>query len=289
MTRDIEEIATTTQPPPTIPTTTSPPSPNPRVRPKSDPVLATCRCFSFFTVVAALLCISVNVISAVKSFANGYDIFDGIFRCYAVVIAVFVIVAETEWEFIIKFWKYGCAFDIVLVCRWNTTIAHSSLNHCVLGTGVLGWQRHAANLVSPLWHSYMCSYFLTPSTVPLTVKASHCLNQSGNFTHTSTESGLMAAYFSSDYNAHMIYVAVMTRAYPDIYMEQHALLLLRDIASYALLACGLIYVVSGVLCLGFLKRARQNKEVTSHQAIKDLEELERRRAELEALLIVDTP
>ncbi|GKC22191.1 Golgi apparatus membrane protein TVP15 [Tanacetum coccineum] len=203
MTRDIEEIATTTQPPPTIPTTTSPPSPNPRVRPKSDPVLATCRCFSFFTVVAALLCISVNVISAVKSFANGYDIFDGIFRCYAVVIAVFVIVAETEWEFIIKFWK--------VLEYWA-------------GRGML-----------------------------------------------------------------QIFVAVMTRAYPDIYMEQHALLLLRDIASYALLACGLIYVVSGVLCLGFLKRARQNKEVTSHQAIKDLEELERRRAELEALLIVDTP
>lgn len=86
-----------------------------------------------------------------------------------------------------------------------------------------------------------------------------------------------------------IFVAVMTRAYPDVYTEHHALLLLRDIACYALLACGLIYVLSGVLCLGFLKRARQKKQVTSHQAIKDLEELEQRRAELEALLIVDTP
>ncbi|GJY17218.1 translation initiation factor eIF-2B subunit beta-like protein isoform X3 [Tanacetum coccineum] len=38
-------------------------------------------------------------------------------------------------------------------------------------------QRHAANLVSPLWHSYMFSYFLMPSTVPLTVKASYCFNQ----------------------------------------------------------------------------------------------------------------
>uniref|UniRef100_A0A3Q7GUM5 Uncharacterized protein n=1 Tax=Solanum lycopersicum TaxID=4081 RepID=A0A3Q7GUM5_SOLLC len=32
-------------------------------------------------------------------------VFDGIFRCYAVVIAVIVVVAETEWAFFIKFWK----------------------------------------------------------------------------------------------------------------------------------------------------------------------------------------
>ncbi|KAE8719863.1 hypothetical protein F3Y22_tig00109925pilonHSYRG00081 [Hibiscus syriacus] len=37
-------------------------------------------------------------------------VFDGIFRCYAVVIAFFVVLAETEWGFIIKFWK-----DIVLL------------------------------------------------------------------------------------------------------------------------------------------------------------------------------
>ncbi|KAL4591194.1 hypothetical protein LXL04_004147 [Taraxacum kok-saghyz] len=43
-------------------------------------------------------------------------------------------------------------------------------------------------------------------------------------------------------------------------------------------------IIAGVLCLGFLKRARQNKEVSSQQAIKDLHGLERRRAELEALL-----
>ncbi|CAL5432522.1 unnamed protein product [Camellia sinensis] len=40
-------------------------------------------------------------------------IFDGIFRCYAVVIAMFVVVAETEWGFIIKFWK---VLDMFLVC-----------------------------------------------------------------------------------------------------------------------------------------------------------------------------
>lgn len=174
-----------------------------KVRVKPDPVLATCRCFSLVTVLASVLCIVVNVISAIRSFRNVSDIFDGIFRCYAVVIAVFVIVAETEWSFIIKFWK--------VLEFWA-------------GRGML-----------------------------------------------------------------QIFVAVMTRAYPEINGERHDLLLLRDIASYALLACGVIYFVSGVLCIGFLKRARQNKAITTQQAIKDLEDLERRRAELEALLIVDNP
>ncbi|RLN40229.1 hypothetical protein C2845_PM01G00680 [Panicum miliaceum] len=36
------------------------------------------------------------------------QIFGGIFRCYAVVFAIFVGVLETEWEFIIKFRKIGC-------------------------------------------------------------------------------------------------------------------------------------------------------------------------------------
>lgn len=204
MARDIEEVETS-QPLANTATTSSSNTTanNPRVRPKPDPILATCRCFSFVTVVASILCIIANVISAIRSFTNGLDIFDGIFRCYAVAIAVLVVVAETEWSFIIKFWK--------VLEYWA-------------GRGML-----------------------------------------------------------------QIFVAVMTRAYPDIYEERHELLLLRDIASYALLACGLIYVVSGVLCLGFLKRARQNKEVSSQQAIKDLEELDRRRAELEALLIVETP
>ncbi|KAI3774611.1 hypothetical protein L1987_49170 [Smallanthus sonchifolius] len=183
--------------------TTSSSSPSVRVRAKPDPVLATCRCFSFVTVAASILCIVVNVISAIRSFTDGLDIFDGIFRCYAVAIAVFVIVAETEWSFVIKFWK--------VLEYWA-------------GRGML-----------------------------------------------------------------QIFVAVTTRAYPYIYREPHEILLLRDIASYTLLACGLIYVVSGVLCLGFLKRARQQKEVSAQQALKDLQELEHRRAELEALLILDTP
>ncbi|XP_028086254.1 uncharacterized protein LOC114287176 [Camellia sinensis] len=75
------------------------------VRARADPFLVVCRCFSFITAVAAILCIAVNILSAVRSFKNGSDIFDGIFRCYAVVIALFVVVAETEWVFIMKFWK----------------------------------------------------------------------------------------------------------------------------------------------------------------------------------------
>uniref|UniRef100_A0A2P2N5M5 Uncharacterized protein LOC8266897 n=1 Tax=Rhizophora mucronata TaxID=61149 RepID=A0A2P2N5M5_RHIMU len=81
-----------------------------------------------------------------------------------------------------------------------------------------------------------------------------------------------------------IFVAVMTRAFPN-YDGKQELILLQNIASYMLLACGLVYVISGVLCIGFLKRARQQKAVSREQAVKDLEELERRREELEQLLI----
>ncbi|CAL5359740.1 unnamed protein product [Camellia sinensis] len=76
-----------------------------RVRSRPDPFLVICRCFSIVTSAAAILCISVNILSAIHSFKDGSDIFDGIFRCYAVVIAMFVVVAETEWGFIKKFWK----------------------------------------------------------------------------------------------------------------------------------------------------------------------------------------
>ncbi|KAH7518700.1 hypothetical protein FEM48_Zijuj09G0198700 [Ziziphus jujuba var. spinosa] len=127
------------------------------------------------------------------------QVFDGIFRCYAVLIAAFVVLAETEWEFIIKFWK--------VLEYWA-------------GRGML-----------------------------------------------------------------QIFVAVMTRAFPDYSSKQKDLILLQNIASYLLLACGVVYVFMGILCIGFLKRARQQKETTREQAVKDLEELERRREELEQLLI----
>ncbi|KAK7252280.1 hypothetical protein RIF29_36116 [Crotalaria pallida] len=182
-----------------VPTLSS--SSNTRIRRRPDPFLVTCRCFSFVTCLVAILCIIVNVLSAVRSFRHGSDIFDGIFRCYAVVIACFVVLAETEWSFIIKFWQ--------LLEYWAAR-------------GML-----------------------------------------------------------------QIFVAVMTRAFPDYFGERRELVVFQSIASYLLLACGVIYVVSGILCIGFLKRSRQKQEITREQATKDLEELERRKEELEQLLLAE--
>ncbi|RWR74110.1 Golgi apparatus membrane protein TVP15 [Cinnamomum micranthum f. kanehirae] len=191
MARNAEESSSQTQRPPTTPYA--------RIRSRADPLLIICRCFSFLTALVAILCVFVNALSAVRSFKNGSDVFGGVFRCYAVVIALFVAVAETEWGFIIKFWR--------VLEYWA-------------GRGML-----------------------------------------------------------------QIFVAVMTRAFSDVSGERKDLVLLQEIASYLLLACGVTYVISGILCIGFLKRARLKKEITREQAAKDLEELERRREELEALLI----
>ncbi|OVA10478.1 Golgi apparatus membrane protein TVP15 [Macleaya cordata] len=173
--------------------------PSVRLRSRTDPFLIVCRCFSVITSLSAILCIVVNVLSAIRSFKN--DIFDGIFRCYAIAIALFVVVAETEWGFIFKFWR--------ILEFWA-------------GRGML-----------------------------------------------------------------QIFVAVMTRAFPEAGGQRRNLVLLQDIASYLLLACGVTYLISGVLCIGFLKRARQHQEITREQAFKDLQDLERRREELEALLITE--
>ncbi|EPS72740.1 hypothetical protein M569_02017 [Genlisea aurea] len=179
----------------------TPPASASRVRVRTDPFLITCRLFSVVTSLAAILCIVVNVLGAVRSFKDGSDIFDGIFRCYAVVIAFFVVVAETEWEFVMKFSK--------VLEFWA-------------GRGML-----------------------------------------------------------------QIFVAVMTRAYPEYLRNREDLFLLQSIASYLLLACGATYLISGILCIGAVKRARQKKEISREQATRDLQELERRREELEALLLTD--
>ncbi|KAF5733367.1 hypothetical protein HS088_TW17G00910 [Tripterygium wilfordii] len=170
-----------------------------RIRVGPDPFLVVCRCFSVITSLTAILCIVVNVLSAISSFKDGSDIFNGIFRCYAVVLAFLVVLAETEWGFIVKFWK--------VLEYWA-------------GRGML-----------------------------------------------------------------QIFVAVMTRAFTDYSAKEKALVLLQNIASYMLLSCGVVYIISGILCIGFLKRKRQQKETTREQAAKDLEELEQRREELEQLLM----
>ncbi|KAK4793814.1 hypothetical protein SAY86_011808 [Trapa natans] len=84
-----------------------------RIRARTDPFLVVCRCFSVITSVSAILCIAVNVWSAVRSFKGRchivprceYQVFDGIFRCYAILIAFLVVLVETEWGFIVKFSK----------------------------------------------------------------------------------------------------------------------------------------------------------------------------------------
>ncbi|CAN6196724.1 unnamed protein product [Urochloa humidicola] len=171
----------------------------PRRSSGADPLLIVCRCFGVVTAATALLCVAVNVLSAVHSFRGPIDIFGGIFRCYAVVFSVFVGVLETEWEFIIKFWK---------------------IFEYLPARGML-----------------------------------------------------------------QIFVAVMTKAYPNV--ERNDLLLLQEIASYMLLACGAVYIISGILCLGVLKRRKQQKATSRDQAVKDLKELEKRREELESLLIAE--
>ncbi|RZB82871.1 hypothetical protein D0Y65_031793 [Glycine soja] len=152
---------------------------------RPDPFLSLCKCFSFVVVLSAILCIAVNVLSAIRSFKHQSDIFDGIFRCYAVFLACFVVLAETEWNFIIKFWK--------VLEYW-------------VGRGML-----------------------------------------------------------------QIFVAVMTRAFPDYSGERKELVIFQGIACYMLLACGSIYVVSGILCVGLLKRSRQKQEISREQAEKDLQ------------------
>ncbi|KAL9238491.1 hypothetical protein vseg_012906 [Gypsophila vaccaria] len=169
---------------------------------KTGAFLIICKCFSILTAISAILCIAVNVLAAVLSFKNNSDIFDGIFRIYAVAIAVVVVIVETEWRAFLKFWK--------VLEYWA-------------GRGML-----------------------------------------------------------------QIFVAVMTRAFPDYSGQRKDLVIVQNVASYLLLSCGALYLVLGILCVGCLKRKLQQKETTRDQAENDLEEMERKKQELEALLIENT-
>ncbi|KZV39162.1 hypothetical protein F511_12994 [Dorcoceras hygrometricum] len=172
-----------------------------RSRRGPDFFLITCRVFAVITALSAIFCIAFNVISAIQSFRNGTDIFDGIFRCYAVIVGIIVVIAETEWQYFLSFSK--------VLQYW-------------VGRGML-----------------------------------------------------------------QIFVAVMTRAYPEHLRNHQELFLLQSIAAYLLLGCGAIYVIAGIFCLGMLKRRHQKTHISRDQAIKDLENLQRQREELEARLLDD--
>ncbi|KAI5060150.1 hypothetical protein GOP47_0024570 [Adiantum capillus-veneris] len=165
---------------------------------RGDPFLVVCRCFSGLAVISAILCVVANVFSAIHAFKTGNDIFGGILRCYAIVIALFVAVAETEWQRIFQFWK--------ILEYWA-------------GRGML-----------------------------------------------------------------QVFVGVMTRALSDLESGGQAMVILQQVSSYMLLACGLVYIITGILCIGHLKRARMKKAESREQALRDLEELENRRKELQSLL-----
>eukprot|EP00250_Pteridium_aquilinum_P013652 c21483_g1_i1 orf=282-869(-) len=165
---------------------------------RNDPFLVVCRTFGVITAISAILCIGANVFSAIHAFKSGNDIFGGILRCYGIVLALFVAVAETEWQRVFQFWN--------ILEYWA-------------GRGML-----------------------------------------------------------------QVFVGVMTRALSDLESGGQAMVIVQQVSSYMLMACGLIYVFAGVLCIGHLKRARMKKAESREQAVRDLEELERRRKELQSLL-----
>lgn len=50
------------------------PNSSTRLRTGPDPFLVVCKCFSILTSLTAILCIAVNVLSAVRSFKDGSDV-----------------------------------------------------------------------------------------------------------------------------------------------------------------------------------------------------------------------
>ncbi|KAK3238372.1 hypothetical protein CYMTET_51608 [Cymbomonas tetramitiformis] len=67
--------------------------------------------------------------------------------------------------------------------------------------------------------------------------------------------------------------------------------LYRSIASASLAACGVFYVVSGMVCIGAMRRARRYRDIEQARLVQDLEEVDmrigaaqKRRLELQSLL-----
>jgi len=174
----------------------------PRTTEKST-LLYICAVLSLVTAVGALLCMVVNLVSLLRSYDyRGFDyrvsVFVGILRFYAVAFALLVVIAETEWVPIFRFWK--------VLEYW-------------VGRGTL-----------------------------------------------------------------QIFVAALTKVLARASGETGAESILHKIASWWLLGCGIVYIVAGLLCLGAVKRSYMHKDNWREQAQRDLEEVHRRRAELEAQL-----
>jgi len=170
---------------------------------QTDTLLYICAVLSIVTAVGALLCLVVNLISLLRSFDyRGFDyrvsVFVGILRFYAVAFALLVVIAETEWQPIFRFWK--------VLEFW-------------VGRGFL-----------------------------------------------------------------QVFVAALTKVLARASGETRAESLLHQIASWWLLGCGIVYIVAGLLCLGAVKRNHMQKANWREQAQKDLEDVHRRREQLEAQL-----
>ncbi|CAK9879806.1 unnamed protein product [Sphagnum jensenii] len=171
--------------------------------PPTDSLLFVCTVLSIVSALGAVLCMVVNLISLLRSFDyRGFDYrvspFVLILRCYAVGIAFFVALAETEWEAIFRLWQ--------VLEYW-------------VGRGMF-----------------------------------------------------------------QIFVAVLTNVLAQASGETQAESVLHEVASWWLLICGIIYTAAGLLCIGRIKHSHLRAVHRRQQAIKDLEEVHRQRAELEAQL-----
>ncbi|KAH9557232.1 hypothetical protein CY35_07G074300 [Sphagnum magellanicum] len=171
--------------------------------PPTDSLLFVCTVFSIVSALGSVLCMVVNLISLLRSFDyRGFDYrvspFILILRCYAVAMAFFVALAETEWEAIFRLWQ--------VLEYW-------------VGRGMF-----------------------------------------------------------------QIFVAVLTNVLAQASGETQAESVLHEVASWWLLICGIIYTAAGLLCIGRIKHSHLRAVHRRQQAIKDLEEVHRQRAELEAQL-----
>lgn len=81
-----------------------------------------------------------------------------------------------------------------------------------------------------------------------------------------------------------IFVAVLTKALSGASWELPFERIMHDVAAWSLLGCGFIYSVAGLFCMRKLRTRRIQKKAWREQAVKDLEDLDKKRRDLQALL-----